>query len=277
MNKTVSVLIPVYNEEKYIRRCLDSLLSQTMTDFEIIVIDDGSTDNTVKILTTYGDPRLIIHQQTNQGRAAARNKALELSQGEYIILQDADDWSVPNRLELQLYKAKKIGGKPIVGCGLAYQHEGAIRTSCKLFPETNKKIRNTLARPIMAGAICPGTILGLREHIVELGGWREKFHIAAEDGDLISRLYEDSETIFGNVYSPLYYYRQNPGSVTNKPHETIPAQMFKRFCTRRRRNNQAEPETFEEYMRDIRATFIKRILFKIEFIAWTIYIRSYFK
>ncbi|MCI5225695.1 MAG: glycosyltransferase family 2 protein, partial [Candidatus Electrothrix sp. AX2] len=57
MNKTVSVLIPVYNEEKYIRRCLDSLLSQTMTDFEIIVIDDGSTDNTVKILTTYGDPR----------------------------------------------------------------------------------------------------------------------------------------------------------------------------------------------------------------------------
>ncbi len=269
--------MPVYNEEKYIRRCIDSLLSQTMTDFEIIVIDDGSTDNTPKILDSYCDPRLIIYRQENRGRAAARNKALALSRGEYIILQDADDWSASNRLELQFRMAKELRGKAIVGCGLICCREGTSKARYKFFPEENKKIKHTLGRPIMAGAICPGTILGRREHIIELGGWREKFGVAAEDGDLINRLYEDSETIFGNVHSPLYYYWQNGESVTNKLRETIPAQMFKRFCTRRRRRNLSEPKTFDEYMHVSRATKFKKILFMAEFIAWAFYMRIQFR
>ena len=276
-NINTSFLIPVYNEEQHIAQCLDSILSQTVSDFEIIVVDDGSTDSTSDILSTYHDPRLIVFKQSNQGRVAARNKTLELSQGKYIILQDADDWASPRRLELQLGMAKKMVGKPVIGCGLTYHYEGSENTAVKFYPEGNEAIRRVMARPIMAGAIGPMTMLAQRSHIIEIGGWREKFHVAAEDGDLINRLYEDSETRFGNVHAPLYHYNQNTGSITNKLHVTIPAQMFKRCCTKRRRKGLPEPNSFDEYMSEATSSTLKKILFKTEFLAWTLYMQRQYK
>ena len=83
----VSVIIPVYNVEKYLRECLDSVINQTLSDIEIICINDGSTDNSLEILKEYAenDSRIKIITQENQGQGVARNNAIEAAQGEYLV------------------------------------------------------------------------------------------------------------------------------------------------------------------------------------------------
>jgi len=90
----VSVIVPVYNVEKYLGKCLDSLIGQTLKDIEIICINDGSTDNSLSILEKYAkqDSRIKIINQENQGIANTRNKSIKLAQGEYIGFVDSDDW-----------------------------------------------------------------------------------------------------------------------------------------------------------------------------------------
>ena len=99
----ISVIIPVYNNEKYIARCLDSLLAQTYSDFEALVINDGSVDRSGIIIQNYAekDPRICYFEQEKQGVSVARNKGLDNANGEFILFLDGDDWldtDVLNRL-----------------------------------------------------------------------------------------------------------------------------------------------------------------------------------
>ena len=105
----ISVIIPVYNNEKYLKECLDSVCNQTWTDIEIICINDGSTDDSLNILNEYlKDERIVVIDQTNQGAAIARNKGLEIAKGEYIGFLDADDIYIdPESLEKMFSTAKK--------------------------------------------------------------------------------------------------------------------------------------------------------------------------
>lgn len=98
----VSVIIPVYNAEDYIHQCLDSLLQQTLKEFEIICVDDGSTDNSLQILQYYEklDSRIIVKHQANKGAGAARNVGLQFAKGEYLSFLDADDFFEPKMLEV---------------------------------------------------------------------------------------------------------------------------------------------------------------------------------
>ncbi|NLP45229.1 MAG: glycosyltransferase [Peptococcaceae bacterium] len=114
-NPIVSVIIPVYNVEKYLPQCLDSLLNQTLKDIEIICIDDGSTDNSLSILRRYEemDSRVRVYTQNNKGAGAARNKGIELARGEYFSFLDSDDFFEPEMLELA-YKASVDNNADIV-------------------------------------------------------------------------------------------------------------------------------------------------------------------
>ncbi len=95
----VSVLMPVYNGEKTVRRTIESLLAQTLKNFEIVAADDGSTDGTARILASIQDPRLrVVTMAKNSGRSAARNAAAKAARGEYFAMNDADDESYPERL-----------------------------------------------------------------------------------------------------------------------------------------------------------------------------------
>lgn len=100
----VSVIIPCYNQSMYIRDTLDCLLSQTYLDWECIVVNDGSTDDSVSIVRKYmqRDARIRLFEQENKGLSAARNAGLRLAQGEYIQFLDADDILLPNKLEMQV-------------------------------------------------------------------------------------------------------------------------------------------------------------------------------
>ena len=99
----VTVLMPVYDGEKYLREAIDSILSQTFTDFEFLIIDDGSSDRTVNIIHSYEDTRIIlIKNETNLGLVATLNRGLSLAKGEYIARMDADDISFCDRLDQQV-------------------------------------------------------------------------------------------------------------------------------------------------------------------------------
>ena len=95
----VSVIIPVFNVEKYIKECIDSVINQTLTDIEIICVDDGSTDNSLNLLKQYSDTRIKIISQENKGLAAARNEGVKHATGEYIAFLDSDDFLNYSALE----------------------------------------------------------------------------------------------------------------------------------------------------------------------------------
>ena len=99
---TVSVIVPVYNAEKYIETCISSVLNQTFTDFELILIDDGSEDESGHICDEYAtkDTRIRVFHKENGGPSAARNSGLNVAQGEWILFLDSDDWIVPESLQL---------------------------------------------------------------------------------------------------------------------------------------------------------------------------------
>ena len=90
----ISIIVPVYNAEKYLRRCIDSILSQSLTDFELILIDDGSTDRSPLICDEYAtrDKRIRLIHKKNDGVSAARNDGIDIAQGEFITFVDSDDW-----------------------------------------------------------------------------------------------------------------------------------------------------------------------------------------
>ena len=106
---TVSVIIPVFNAEKYISTCIESLISQSYSDFEIICVDDGSTDNSPRILQQYMsmDPRIKIIEQKNQFAGNARNTGMEVASGKYCMFLDVDDFFEKNMIELQVRQIER--------------------------------------------------------------------------------------------------------------------------------------------------------------------------
>jgi glycosyltransferase involved in cell wall biosynthesis len=99
----VTVVIPVYNREKYVRDAIASILAQTFTDFELLVIDDGSTDGSQEVVRSYCDPRIrLVCNETNQGIPKTRNTGIRLARGEYLAFLDSDDWACPERLMKQV-------------------------------------------------------------------------------------------------------------------------------------------------------------------------------
>jgi glycosyltransferase involved in cell wall biosynthesis len=140
-NPLISVIIPVYNSEKYLERALDSVLNQTYKDLEIIVVDDGSTDGSGKIIAKYQkkDPRIISIRQKNSGQAAARNAGIRLAKGEFLTFLDGDD-AYDKDFILKLLNGFDDGDIDIAVSGMLY---------CRVKEKTKKpvyvkKIRNRL-------------------------------------------------------------------------------------------------------------------------------------
>ena len=113
--KKFSIIIPVYNVERYLSKSLDSVINQTLKDIEIICIDDGSTDNSLRILNEYAakDSRIIIIKQENHGQGIARNKGVDIANGQYVLFVDPDDWIEENTLDV-LYKKFTDSGVDVI-------------------------------------------------------------------------------------------------------------------------------------------------------------------
>lgn len=132
----VSIILPVYNTEKYLKLAIESILSQSHNNFELIIIDDGSTDNTLEIITSFKDHRIILLKNTiNEGIVKSLNKGISIAKGHYIARMDADDIAHPRRIEIQINYLKKNPTTKILG------------TCCQVINESGKVI-NKINMPL---------------------------------------------------------------------------------------------------------------------------------
>lgn len=146
--KKISVIIPCYNVEKYIEKCLDSVINNGMDDIEIIVINDGSKDDTLKILKDYKEKysSIILIDQNNQGPSAARNAGIKKATGEYITFLDSDDWIEP-RMYNTMYEKAKEGNFDIVACGINIVYPNkTVKIDCGVSDDiiNKRKIKNLM-------------------------------------------------------------------------------------------------------------------------------------
>ncbi|MBD2528606.1 glycosyltransferase family 2 protein [Nostoc flagelliforme FACHB-838] len=140
MNPKVSVIIPAYNTEAYIAKAIESALKQTLTDIEVIVVDDGSTDKTIEVANSFTDQRLkVIINQQNLGVSAARNIALRAAEGEWIAVLDSDDWYAHERLEKLVLLAEETNADMIAD-DIYFIKDGATSPWSTLIQESGENI-----------------------------------------------------------------------------------------------------------------------------------------
>ncbi|HPP08870.1 MAG TPA: glycosyltransferase family A protein, partial [bacterium] len=116
----VSVIVPVYNAERFIGETLRSVLCQTYKDIEVIVVDDGSTDHSVEVIKKYNDPRIMLIRQQNRGVSAARNTGIKSSNGKFIALLDHDDLWLAEKIEKQMILFEKNPDVALVYSDISY-------------------------------------------------------------------------------------------------------------------------------------------------------------
>ncbi len=209
MAPEISIIVPAYNEEKHIARCLDSILNQTFTDFEILCVDDGSSDKTFDIIKKYSekDSRIIPLKNTGKGVASARNYGIENSKGNYIGFVDSDDFIQPQMFEF-LFRAadENSGDMSVCGCRrTAVQEEKIYKYSCRECTCTELIEKNKID-----SFLCVWTKLVKKEIIIDKIKF-ENYRIG-EDSFFCSKLWAASEKVM-LVDLPLYNYFTNPDGV----------------------------------------------------------------
>jgi len=205
----VSILIPVYNVERYLAQCLDSIVNQTYRNLQIVIIDDGSKDNSLAICQKYAerDKRMVIYHQKNQGVATTRNHLLEKAQGDYLLFVDADDWIENHMIEFLV--------------GIAVSHNAQIVT-CKW--HDFKEVQNITIEEWNKEKV----ILEFLRHVIFDGSlWNKlikmstihniKFHDKISYGEDALFTWEVLQFVDKVVVTnnPLYHYRVNQESLTN--------------------------------------------------------------
>ncbi len=205
----VSVIIPAYNVEDYIVNCLNSIVNQSYKKLEIIVINDGSTDDTLKKIKSVKDKRIVLINQKNTGQSIARNKGIEKAKGKYIMFVDADDF-ISNDLISKMIKIAKNDNSEIVYCDY-YKYYNASKLSYEfLVPLELQKYKNS-AILSMPGPTCK---LILRE-LIDRIDFSFPDNIIFEDNAVIPYLIANSKkTSYLNEAS--YYYLQREGSSLNQ-------------------------------------------------------------
>jgi len=211
--KKVSVIIPVYNVEEYLPKCLDSLINQTLKDIEIILVNDGSPDNSQLIIDNYKkkDKRIISIIKENGGQGSARNLGLTKAKGEYIAYVDSDDWVEKDMLEVMYNKAKEQD-LDIVICG--YKNVYKDKEEEVLIPkylltdtlaDKNSKIFNTIS---------PWSKIYKREFLINSKVFFEENKVWYEDFAYSVKLLSSTSKI-GIVNKPLYDYLIRENSTMN--------------------------------------------------------------
>lgn len=203
----VSVVIPTFNRARMACEAVDSVLAQTLGELEVILVDDGSTDDTAAVIRSrYGkEPRLRYVRQENGGTARARDHGLGHARGEYLALLDDDDLWLPRHLESQVACLDAHRDVDLVVCDARY--EGSEKTGT-IFGETSYRLPDSVDAMAKAAWALPGTML-MRTHAARALGFRSEFH-HAEDTDFLWRFVLAGRNVRANP-EVLTVYRHHDG------------------------------------------------------------------
>jgi len=200
----VSVILPVYNGAKYLRESIECILNQTYKNFEFIIINDGSKDNSEEIIKSFADSRIKYTSQPNQGLAATLNNAIALSSGTYIARQDQDDISLPERFEKQVKFLETNPDTGMVGTWsqIIYENELTERKHEHPFEDYELRFNILLDNPFVHSSVM------IRKTVFEEVGVysTDKLRQPPEDYELWSRIYKKFK--MANIPQILHHYRE---------------------------------------------------------------------
>lgn len=224
MNKCVSIIIPVYNVEKYIEQCINSIIRQNYNNIEIIIINDGSTDNSKNIIEKYIniDERIIYREQSNKGVSVARNEALKISTGDYILFVDPDDYLSDKTIEKFVKEMNKSNADIIIGAYTKVFDDGIKGNDCiyTFNMDENSIYSGNEVCQMMLEAKVDGFLWNkmFRRELLA------KYNFTFEE----NRCIEDWYPVFNHISNinkvkfindSIYNYRQRSGSSVNKVNE----------------------------------------------------------
>lgn len=213
LNPKISVIMPVYNGDKYLKESIGSILEQDFKDFEFIIIDDGSVDKTKDILKSISDRRLVlIENKRNMGVSKSINKGLKIARGEYIARCDADDIYRKDRFKKQNDFLDRNKEYVVVGSNASIIDDlgNFVKEDC--MPETDQQIRKTI---LIRNPMFHPSVMIRRSIINKLGGYRDIFN-GAEDYDLWFRMLKCGNLY--NIQENLISRRWHESVVTKKNH-----------------------------------------------------------
>lgn len=208
---SVTVVTCVYNGAKYLQAAIDSILGQTLTNFEYVIIDDGSTDETAQILGSYTDRRIrVLRNSSNIGLTASLNRGWKVGTSPFIAILDSDDWAYPNRLEQQVGYLKNNHSLALLGCDVEVINGEGEFVRFKRFPKDFDRLKAGL---VTQSSIDHSCFVLRRTMLEKIGGYDEKYKYG-QDFDLQWRL-----SMVGSIESIpefLIKYRQgHSGSISS--------------------------------------------------------------
>lgn len=228
-NPIVSILIPLYNCEKFIAGTIHSVLNQTWPNIELIIVDDGSTDNSFQVAKSFQSQKLKVFTQKNKGACTARNFAFRESKGDFIQYLDADDILTPNKLEAQLALFKEFGSNIIANCKW-----GRFTDNLEKAIWEQQSINRDYDFPIdwlegswMGNGMSANSCWLLPRQIIEKAGLWDESLLINQDGEFFTRVLMLAQAIKFAPDAGVYYRSGNPQSITqSKPHSREKAESL---------------------------------------------------
>ena len=216
----VSLIIPVYNAEKYLRRCLTSAMEQTFKDMEILVVNDGSTDESLAICREYAqmDPRFHIINKENTGVSDSRNRAIQIAKGDYLQFMDSDDWLTPDATETFVYAAQKFNCDLVIAD--FYRVDKAVFTEKQHIRERGLLTREQFATYMMQDPA--DFYYGVLWNKLYRRDLVEKYHLRMDvsvnwcEDFLFNLEYILHANVFYALQAPVYYYVKTKGSLASQ-------------------------------------------------------------
>ena len=217
----VTVLLPVYNGEKYLHETMQSILGQTYTDFEFLIVDDGSTDQSSTIIDSFKDSRIRVLKNPRRLKlSGALNRGMKEAKGKYIARMDGDDIALPERLRKQV---EYLDRHPEVGvCGTGIEIFGSVKNRRDIYPNTSEEIK---AYTLFDCPFCHPTVMMRKDLFEKYDLWYDGSYYPTEDYELWARAVELFPTV--NLDEVLVRYRVHDSSMTSSDWDAMDQQALR--------------------------------------------------
>ncbi|HHX61064.1 MAG TPA: glycosyltransferase family 2 protein [Epulopiscium sp.] len=240
-NPQISVVMACYNDDAYVGQAIESILNQSFKDFEFIIVNDGSTDNSANIINTYDDDRIIYIERENGGLSKALNTGLKVAKGKYIARIDSDDIALPNRLQVQFDFMERNSDYVVIGSSVIYMDVNAE----DIYVQQFEKKSSVLKSKILDRPPVPHVTAFFRRDIAEkVGNYYEDIKQYFEDHLLFKQMIKYGEVT--NLKQALMRYRIVPTSITsNKAFEKEYKEIRRRVLIDGKINDKDRERLFE--------------------------------